>query len=167
MNAPPAASADSHASDTPIDSSAPHEPAARPVSLDRALARAWYGGMLGGLLPILLLGFLYSALADRTVFVLWALAAATAWVVVLRTGLEHAWPRGRRVASLAALLALALAWFALLETKHHEILDLGYRAVFYALYHPYATAPRTAWILAGVAALVAIAALVFSRRRTP
>ena len=29
---------------------------------------AWYGGVFGGLLPILLLGFLYSAIADRTVF---------------------------------------------------------------------------------------------------
>ena len=30
--------------------------------------RSWYAGLLGGLLPILLLGFLYSAIADRLLF---------------------------------------------------------------------------------------------------
>lgn len=136
-------------------------PAADPA--ERALLRAWYGGLLGGLVPILVLGFLYSALADRTVFVLWALAAGAAWILTLRAGLQNGWPRGRRAASLAILLALALAAFAGLETKHHEILDLGFRAVFWEIYHPYATAPRTAWILAGAALLVAAAALLLSR----
>ncbi len=66
-------------------------------------ARAWYGGLLAGLLPILLLGFVYSALADRTVFVLWALVAGALWVVLLRQGLGRGLAGGapRRLAPAA------------------------------------------------------------------
>ena len=123
------------------------------MSAGRSLARAWYGGVLGGLLPILLLGFLYSAVADRTVFVLWALVLGTFWVVLLRQGLAAGWGRLRLAGALALLAAAGLGIFACLESRHHEILDLGFRAVFPALYHPLATAPRTAGILAGALAL--------------
>jgi hypothetical protein len=133
------------------------------VSPERSLAFAWYGGVLGGLLPILQLGFLYSALADRTVFVLWALVAGTCWVVLLRQGLSAGWQRLRLIGALALLLAAALAAFAALETKHHEILDLGFRAVFPGLYHPLATAPRTAGILAAVFGVVGIASFIARR----
>jgi hypothetical protein len=137
------------------------------VSAGRSLGSpvlAWYGGVLGGLLPILLLGFLYSALADRTVFALWALAVGTCWTVVLRQGLAAGWDRFRLLAALALLLAAGLAAFALLESEHHEILDLGFRAVFPTLYSPLATAPRTVGILAGVFALSGLACLPLGRR---
>ncbi|HEY4565452.1 MAG TPA: hypothetical protein VIJ36_20925, partial [Thermoanaerobaculia bacterium] len=118
--------------------------------------RAWYGGIFGGLLPILLLGFLYSAIADRTVFALWAVAAGACWVVALRQGLAAGWGRFRLLAALALVLAAGLAVFAGLEWEHHEILDLGFRAVFPGLYRPLATEPRTAAMLAGVFALVGL-----------
>jgi hypothetical protein len=136
-------------------------PAASAAAPGRSLARAWYLPLLGGLLPLLLLGFLYSALADRTIFALWALAAAAGWVVVLRAGLQLGWPRGRRIAALAGFLAVVLAAFALLEARHQEILDLGFRAVYYKLYHPAATAPETAWTLAGISALISIVCITF------
>lgn len=126
---------------------------------------AWYGGLLAGLLPILLLGFLYSALADRIVFVGWALVFATLWVLLLRHGMGAGWPAPRLAGALALLLAAALAAFAALEKKHGEILDLGFRAVLPGLYHPNATAPRTAWGLAAVFAVLGAVALVFGRRR--
>jgi hypothetical protein len=115
--------------------------------------RAWYGGIFGGLLPILLLGFLYSAIADRTVFALWAIVAGIFWVAVLRRGLAAGWRRFRLLAALALVLAAGLGVFAWLESEHHEILDLGFRAVFPAIYQPLATAPRTAGILAAALAL--------------
>jgi hypothetical protein len=126
-------------------------------------ALAWYGGVFGGLLPILLLGFIYSALADRTVFALWALVAGACWVVVLRQGLSLGWGRFRRLAALALVLAAGLGVFAVLEWQHHLILDLGFRAVFPAVYHPIATAPRTVGILAGVFALIGAVLLPLSR----
>jgi hypothetical protein len=127
--------------------------------------RAWYGGIFGGLLPILLLGFLYSAIADRTVFALWAVIAGACWVVALRQGLAVGWGRFRLLAALALVLAAGLAVFAGLEQEHHEILDLGFRAVFPAVYHPLATAPRTAAALAGIFALAGLVFLPLGWRR--
>jgi hypothetical protein len=131
----------------------------------RSPALSWYGGLLAGLLPILLLGFLYSALADRIVFVGWALVFATLWVLVLRHGMGAGWPAPRLAGALALLFAAALAAFAALEKKHGEILDLGFRAVLPGLYHPNATAPGTAWGLAAAFAVLGAVALVFGRRR--
>jgi hypothetical protein len=124
--------------------------------------RVWYGGLLGGLLPVLLLGFGTSALADRTVFVLWALALAVAWTVTLRQGLQAEWPVMWLAGILLLLLALGLAIFAGLESRHHETLDLGFRAVLPGLYHPTLTAPRTAGLLAGVLAVAGLAGLARS-----
>ena len=129
----------------------------------RKAALAWYGGVLGGLLPVLLLGFIYSVLADRTVFALWALALGICWIAVLRHGLATGWRRGRLLGALALLLAAGLAVFALLEFRHHEILDLGFRAVFPTAYHPVATQPLTAAIAAGV---LGLAGLVLTPWRT-
>jgi hypothetical protein len=138
------------------------------VSAGRSPLLAWYGGLLGGLLPVLLLGFLYSALADRTVFVLWALVTGTCWVVVLRHGMSAGWIWFRRLGSLALLLAAALAVFAVLEKKHHEILDLGFRAVFPQLYHPVATRPLTMGVLAATLGVIGILGLIArSPRRSP
>jgi hypothetical protein len=139
------------------------------VSGDRSLALAWYGGVLGGLLPVLLLGFLYSALADRTVFVLWALVVGACWVVLLRQGLSAGWARIRLLGALALLLAAGLAIFAALESWHHEILDLGFRAVFPGIYHPSATAPRTVGVVAAALGIVGAACLAVGGRhlKTP
>jgi hypothetical protein len=135
----------------------------------RDLLVAWYAGLLGGLLPILLLGFLYSALADRLEFVGWALGLAVVWVIVLRQGLGAGWPRPRLWGTLALLLAVGLGGFAAIERAHHEILDLGFRAVFPTAYHPVVTRPGAAAGLAGLLALSGGAALAIHairQRRT-
>ena len=129
--------------------------------------RGWYAGLLAGLLPILLLGFLYSALADRLAFAGWALALATAWVLLLRHGFSAGWTPVRRTGAMALLAALGLGGFAALEAEHHEILDLGFRAVLPAVYHPAATRPQTAGVLAVALSLLGGAALLLSwKRRT-
>jgi len=137
------------------------------VSDGRSLNLAWYGGVLGGLLPVLLLGFLYSALADRTVFVLWALVTGTCWVVVLRQGLSAGWQPFRLLGSLALLLAAGLAVFAVLESRHHEILDLGFRAVFPAIYHPLATRPGTMGVLAAAFGVIGIVGFIVRSPHLP
>jgi len=126
---------------------------------------SWYAGLLGGLLPILLLGFLYSALADRLVFVGWALAMGAVWVLLLRYTFTAAWSPARRTGAMALLAALGLGGFAALEAEHHEILDLGFRAVLPAVYHPAATRPATAAAGAGAFALLGGVALVLSWRK--
>ncbi|HWM89927.1 MAG TPA: hypothetical protein VN493_04105 [Thermoanaerobaculia bacterium] len=119
--------------------------------------RAWYTGLLAGLLPVLLLGFGYSAIADRTVFVLWAFVVGIAWIVLLRQGMEAGLRRPLLAGWLLLLLAAGLAGFAWLEAKHHESLDLGFRAVLPGLYHPVLTAPRTAGVIAGLLGLAGLA----------
>jgi hypothetical protein len=123
-------------------------------------ARIWYGGLLGGLLPVLLLGFLYSALADRTVFALWALVSGALWVTLLRQGMAAGWPGDRLTGALLLLLAACFAVFAVLESAHEKILDLGFRAVFPAVYHPLATRPVSAGVLAAVLGAAGAGALV-------
>ena len=141
---------------TPGDSAV--DPPSDPT--DREFLVRWYAGLLGGLLPILLLGFLYSALADRLEFVGWALGLGVVWVLALRHGLGAGWPRPRLWGTLALLLALGLGGFSAIERQHHEILDLGFRAVFPRVYHPVATRPGTPAALAGLLALSGGAALV-------
>lgn len=134
----------------------------RPLALG---VLGWYGGLLGGLLPVLLLGFLYSAIADRTVFALWALVVGTVWVVVLRQGLAAGSRCARLMAALMGVLAAGFAVFAWLESRHHEILDLGFRAVFPALYSPAVTSPRTANAAAVGCFLICAASLIISLRK--
>jgi hypothetical protein len=126
----------------------------------RALVRQWYAPLLGGLLPVFLLGFLYSALAGRLAFLYWALVLGAAWVFVLRHGVAAGWSAARRTGALALLLAAGFAGFAALEARHGEILDLGFRAVLPGLYHPAATRPGTAGVLAAVLAVAGAAGLL-------
>lgn len=128
---------------------------------DRSFLLAWYSGLLAGLLPILLLGFLYSALADRIAFAGWALLFAALWVLLLRYGMGAGWPAPRLWGAMALLLAAAFAAFAALEKEHGEILDLGFRAVLPGIYHPNATAPRTAWGIAAAFAVLGAVAFGF------
>jgi hypothetical protein len=115
------------------------------------LRLSWYGWLLAGILPALLLGFFYSALADRLVFAGWGLLVATCYTAALRQGMQAGWPAPRLAGAMALLLAAAAGGFAWIERLHHEILDLGYRAVLSpAVYTPAATSPRTAAIAAGV-----------------
>ncbi len=131
----------------------------------RELVRRWFAPLAGGLVPVLLLGFAWSALADRLAFAGWALAAAAGYAVLLRHGVEAGWSRWRQVAALSSWLALGLAAFAALERRHHEILDLGFRAVLPDLYRPAATRPATALALAVLLAVVAAGSVLVARRR--
>jgi hypothetical protein len=133
--------------------------------MDRPLARRWYGGLLAGLLPVLLLGFGYSAIADRLAFVYWAFAVGAAYTLLLRHGLSSGWGDARLAGTLALLLAIGSAAFAALERAHGEILDLGFRVLLPAVYRPATTAPGTAFGLAAVFALGGGLSLIAGRRR--
>jgi hypothetical protein len=139
--------------------------AAAPAREGAELLGTWYLPLLAGVLPVLLLGFGYSALADRIVFVFWALALAACWVVLLRHGIEAGWSAARRWGLLLLVLAAGLGAFAWLERRHHEILDLGFRAVLPGLYTPAATRPATALVLAAACGLAGAAALAAGLKR--
>lgn len=130
----------------------------------------WYGGLLGGIVPVLLLGFLYSALADRLAFAGWALLFAALYTAGLRQGLQAGWPAPRLIGVQALLLAAGAAAFGWIESAEHEILDLGARAVLPPrVYVAAATDPRTAAVAAAALAAGGLASLaggrLFGRRR--
>ncbi len=119
---------------------------------------AWRTTLLLLITPLLVGSFAASALANRWIFAAWGLAAAVATALALRRAVE-VWrgrpaARARIAVRLAAVLAPALALFAWLVARHQEILDLGLRAVWPALYTPVATRPATYFV---AAALVAVA----------
>lgn len=131
----------------------------------------WRGTLLALLLPLLLLGFGASAVANRLIFAGWGLAAAALAVPVLRRSFEDRLfvpgrpGGGARVGATALFVAAcALAVFAALVAREHEDLDLGARAVLAGLYTPAATAPAVWSALAAALAAVGAALVVAARR---
>lgn len=133
--------------------------------MSRELLLAWYLPLLAGILPALLIGFAYSALADRLAFAGWALALAGLYTAALRSAIDGQWSRSRRKVVLGLLQALGWAAFAGLAWRYHEILDLGFRAVLPAIYRPETTAPATFLALAGLVLLGTLASSFFRHRR--
>lgn len=125
----------------------------------------WYLPLLAGLVPVLLLGLVTSVLADRLVFAVWAVAVAAVHAALLRFAYDLGW-QGYLVAG-AALLALGLGFvaYAALVERHHEILDLGFRAFLPALYHPNLTRPAAPLALALVLAAAGAGRLTLGGRR--
>lgn len=95
---------------------------------ERAAPPGWYAWLLGGLLPILVSGFLVSALADRLVFAAWALLAAAAYAAALYRAWGAARPLLRRGVPLLTL-GLAATLFLALAAAHREDLALGLAAL--------------------------------------
>lgn len=125
--------------------------------------RIWRTALLAVITPILVGGFAVSALANRWIFALWALASAVAAALVLRRGFEVWWGRpgvtpaavaGRIALRVVAVLTPATLLFAWLIARHREIFDLGLRAVWPGLYTPAVTTPATYAVLAAVLALL-------------
>lgn len=117
--------------------------------------------VLLGALPVLLLGFATSALANKVVFALWAVAAATAWALVLRWGLNARWGGWIVAGRLLLLLAAAAGVWARLVTTHGEELDLAFAALAPALYHPLLARPQSGYAVAiALAVAGALAILV-------
>ena len=120
----------------------------------------WHAGLLAGILPALLLGFLYSVLADRLAFAGWGLLLAAFYAAALRQGMQAGWAAPRLIGVLALVLAAGAAAFARIEETHREILDLGYRAVLPpAVYFSAATSPFAAEVAAAVLAAGGVATL--------
>jgi hypothetical protein len=129
----------------------------------------WYLPLLAGSAPVLLLGFFYSALANRLAFAGWALAVAPLYTLALRQGIAAGWPALRLGGCLALLLGAGAGAFAALERAHHEDLDLGFRAVLPEHYFPAATSPRAAvaaaLVLAAGGAMALASGLIHRRPR--
>ncbi len=98
-----------------------HEPAYEPVG--EVVANRWYRSFLAVAAPLLVVGFLASAAADRLIFAAWALLAASAYGLALRWEL----PR-RRIVVAWLVVIVSLAGFAWLAVRHAPELKLGVAA---------------------------------------
>lgn len=93
------------------------------VSGEASAPPGWYAWLLAGVTPILLAGFLASAVADRLAFLAWALLAGAAYALTLKRAF------GRRRVPVLVVLALGWGAFALLAAQHREALALGIAAL--------------------------------------
>jgi len=130
--------------------------------------RFWRLALLSVVGPVLLTGFAASALANRWIFAIWALAVALAATVALRRGFEVWTGRPAAAAHIAdrvlVVLAPGAALFGWIVARHREALDLGWRAVWPRFYAPAMTAPDTYLLIATGLALSGAVAWFVGRR---
>ena len=106
---------------------------------------AWRWRLFAGLAPLLSVGFVASALANRLVFVAWALGAGVGYAVASHRAVDLGVPPLGRLAVALTVVAVALVLLGHLIARHREALDLGFRALLPALYHPWLTHPGTSY----------------------
>jgi energy-coupling factor transporter transmembrane protein EcfT len=121
------------------------EPAASEVDTEPD-RRLWPLTLLAGLLPVLLTGFLVSVIANRLVFLGWALLAAVAYFLVLRRGFVWVWHPWRHLGAVLLVLGAVVALLGYLVGQHHQAFDEGMRALFYDIYQPWMTTPGSAYM---------------------
>jgi hypothetical protein len=115
----------------------------------RAEVARWHLPLLVGVLPLLVVGFYASGVANRLSFAVWGAIAASAWFATLRIGLVRGWNRAHRAGALLFVASAALAALAPLRALDGAALDSGLRAV----------APALAPVVPGPVATVVAAAL--------
>jgi hypothetical protein len=133
------------------------------VNPERRFLLGWYAAVLAGVLPVLVVGFMTSALANRLVFLGWAVGVAALYVLLLRWGMGAGWRGVLLAGRLLLLVAGGAALYARLVTRHFEEFDLAFRAFLPSLYHEAATRPRSSLGLAAVLAAAGAACLVVGR----
>lgn len=96
------------------------------MAVRQAVSQAqWYGGLILGTLPLLLLAFLMSTLANRLAFAGWGVATALLYTAVFRQGVAAGWKVRRVLGSALAVLAVAVAGLSGLAAVYREALVLG------------------------------------------
>lgn len=125
----------------------------------------WYLLLLAGLVPVLVVGFATSALANRIAFLGWALVVASGYAAGLRLGIARGWGRLRLQGALLLWLALGAAAYGGLVARSAEVFDLGFRALAPGLYGPWLVRPAAPEVLALLLALFGLADLALDRRR--
>lgn len=126
---------------------------------------SWYSSLLVGVFPFLVAGWTASALANRLEFVAWGMASAGIYAVLLRHGFQAGWRQTTLACVMLLILAAGWAGFGHLVARHREVLDLAFRAVLPALYHPILTRPALGYGLAVLLVLMAAALGLFGQLR--
>jgi hypothetical protein len=121
--------------------------------------------LFAGLAPLLSVGFVASALANRLVFVAWALGAGLCYTVALHRAASLGVPPSGRLVVALTVVAVALVLLGHLVSRHREALDLGFRALVPALYHSWLTHPGTSYGSGATCGLIALVAFLRHKGR--
>ena len=126
----------------------------------------WYASALAGALPALLLGFGASALANKVLFALWGLFAASLYTLFLRWGVLANWNPWFTAGRALLVLGFSLTLLGRLVTRYGEDLDLGARAILRSWYRPVLTQPQSVYTAAIVIAVAGTLCVLIGRGST-
>lgn len=115
-----------------------------------------------GLAPILLLGFLTSGIANRTIFAGWALLVGAVYFGLVTLGFRRGWGGWLLGGRILLVLAAGVALFARLMAREWGELDLGLRAFASAIYRPALSDPKSAVYAAIVLAVCGVLLILIS-----
>lgn len=118
--------------------------------------------MFLGLAPILLVGFLASGVANRTIFAGWALLAAAVYFGVVTVGFRRDWGGWLLAGRLLLVLSAAAALLARIMAREYVELDLGLRAFASGVYRPALSDPRSGVYAAIFLAVCGVLAILVS-----
>jgi hypothetical protein len=126
----------------------------------------WYAVVLAGALPALLVGFAASAFANRVLFALWGVFAASLYTVFVRWGATAAWHPWFTAGRSLLILAFSTTLLGRLVTRYGDELDLGARAFLREAYRPAMTAPQSVYTAAVVLAVAGTLCVLIGRGST-
>lgn len=124
------------------------------------------GALLAGTLPALVAGFAASAFANRVLFALWGLFAASLYVVFVRWGWSAGWNPWFTAGRALLVLAFSTTLLGRLVTRYADELDVGARALLGAAYRPAMTAPQSTYTAAIVIAVAGTLCVLVARGST-
>jgi len=113
--------------------------------MNRAEVWSWYTSLLAGALPVLVAGFATSVIANRLLFVGWALGVAAAYTLLLRWGFAGDWNGWLLAGRMLLLLAAAVALYGRLLARYWEEFELGWAASFPSFFDASLLRPRTVY----------------------
>lgn len=125
-----------------------------------------YLQLVAGMLPVLVLGFTASALANRLDFLAWALGVAVGFGALLRRGWQAAWRGPFLLASALTFLAVGYGLFATLVGRHHDLLDAAWALFLPRIYSPIWTRQETYYALAATLLVFAVTVAVVTILRS-
>lgn len=127
---------------------------------------AWYAAVLAGALPALIIGSCASFFANKVLFALWGLFAASLYALFLRWGIAAGWNPWFTAGRSLLVLAFSLTLLGRLVARYGDELDVGARAVLGELYRPALTRVQSTYTAAIVVAVAGTLCVLIGRGST-
>ncbi len=126
----------------------------------------WYLAALAGALPALVVGGAASVFANKILFALWGMFAASLYLVFLRWGITAAWNPWFTAGRSLLILAFSVTLLGRLVARWGDDLDLGARAMMGTAYRPALTQMQSVYTAAIVLAVAGTMCVLVGRGST-